>query len=136
MSIKPVIDDLKSIYRGILDGTDPVRLGDSDVARWSAETSLTRDNLYNAIAHHLAFAFIEGELSFEFCDAVINDLNGIVMRGLTANANAPLPPLFWETYLAFDAGEFYPNNDRSIDPVERFTRPQLTQILQKYGHPD
>jgi hypothetical protein len=34
--------------------------------------------------------------------------------------------------LALDAGECYPNGDRSIDPVEAFTRPQIGQIVRKY----
>jgi hypothetical protein len=36
--------------------------------------------------------------------------------------------LFWEVYIAFDAGEFvHPGDDRSVDPVEKYTRPLIDE---------
>ena len=43
------------------------------------------------------------------------------------------PELFWSVFLAFDAGEFYASGDRSIDPIETFTRPEIARIVRERG---
>jgi hypothetical protein len=40
--------------------------------------------------------------------------------------------LFHAVYCAFDAGEYYHKNDqRNVDPVETYTRPEITRILSR-----
>jgi hypothetical protein len=39
------------------------------------------------------------------------------------------PPLFWKTYLAFDAGEYYRLDKPDEDPVETYTRPLVANII-------
>ena len=73
----------------------------------------------------LARGFHASELDFTFCDAVINDLFGRVMTP----AREPAPSLFWQVYLAFDAGEFYRPNKRDENPVEVYTRPLIAKIV-------
>jgi hypothetical protein len=63
---------------------------------------------------------------FGFCDQVVNDLHAVI-----SVQNEDRPKLFWDVFLAFDAGEFFPNDDRSIDPVEAFTRPQIAKIVRE-----
>jgi hypothetical protein len=75
----------------------------------------------------LARGFYSSELTFNFRDAVINDLHGVI-----SFADEERPVLFWEVFLAFDSGEFYPNTDRSKGPAEVYTRPMIARIIE--GH--
>ena len=76
--------------------------------------------MYDQIAARLAFGFHASEVSFSFCDAVVNDIHAVISL-----CNENRPNLFWEVFLAFDAGEFYPASDRDRDPVDTYTRPQI-----------
>ncbi len=81
---------------------------------------------------YLARGFYAEELPFEFCDAVVNDLNGFIhtadRRGETLEG---APPLFWSIFLAFDAGEYFHNNNCNEDPVAMYTRPLIARILEE-----
>jgi hypothetical protein len=105
----------------------PAWINNRDVTKWSEATGLSRSALYDAIALRLAFGFQCNTFEFGFCDRIVNDLLAVMSAQLEDS-----PELFWNVFLAFDSGEFYPNNDRSIDPVEAFTRPQIAAILRKH----
>jgi hypothetical protein len=104
------------------------RITNRDIEEWSAKAGLSRSALYDAIALRLALGFHSNTFGFSFCDWIVNDLFAVIMV-----QNEATPDLFWGVFLAFDAGEFYPNGDRSIDPIERFTRPQIAEVVQKYS---
>lgn len=97
---------------------------EEDVQRWSASLGILRSELYDRIATYLAQGFNRSDLSFEFCDAIVNDLHGVITF-----ADEDRPDLFWKVYLAFDEGEYYHGNDREQDPIEVYTRPQIAQIV-------
>ena len=78
----------------------------------------------------LAVGFDASELSFAFCDAVVNDLFGPY-----TDTAQPKSELFWDVYLAFDEGEFYHGNNRDEDPVETYTRPMIARILDALEMP-
>ena len=103
-----------------------VHLTDDDVQRWAGMIGASRSELYDQIALHLALAFNESTLTFEFCDAVMNGIHGII-----TNADELRPELFWKVYLAFEEGEYYHGNNREEDPVERYTRPMISQVLRE-----
>jgi hypothetical protein len=86
---------------------------------------LSRGAFYDAMALKLALGFQNDAFEFGFCDQVVNELHGVI-----SVQNEDRPKLFWDVFLAFDAGEFYPKGDRSIDPVETFTRPQIAEIIR------
>ena len=122
-----IIAELKAIY---IDGV-PYReldrhMTEADVLRWSAARSLSRRQLFDEVAKWLALGFCSSELSFEFCDAVANDLASLVM-----NTDGPKPELFWDVYSAFDEGEYYHGNNRNEDPVEIYTRPMIERIVKE-----
>jgi hypothetical protein len=51
-------------------------------------------------------------------------------------ANENRPDLFWSVFLAFDEGEYGHREDRTgDDPIAKYTRPMIAQIVTKYGHP-
>ncbi|MFP5276118.1 MAG: hypothetical protein ACLGPM_03300 [Acidobacteriota bacterium] len=126
MQLPDVVRELKSFYRdGVHYGDLDRHLSEQDVQRWTAACGWSRSQLFNAIAHHLALGFDSSELSFEFCDAVVNDLSVAV-----TNTSGPRPQLFWDVYRAFDQGEFYHDDNRLEDPVEVYTRPMIARIAE------
>jgi hypothetical protein len=123
MSFDDVKADLVGLYQ--IHADDPeARLREGDVQRWSASLGIPRAELYDRIAIYLALGFNCSELSFEFCDAIVNDVHGVITF-----ADEDRPALFWKVYLAFDEGEYYRGDNREQDPVEVYTRPQIAQIV-------
>ena len=81
--------------------------------------------LYDRIAAYLVLGFYNSELTFEFCDAVVNDIHGII-----SFTDEVRPDLFGQVYLAFDEGEYYHGDNRDEDPVEVYTRPLVARIVE------
>ena len=100
------------------------RIRESDVDRWAESFGGDRGEVYNAFARYIATAFDQKTLPFEFCDAVMNDLEAVV-----SNADDERPDLFWSVYLAFDAGEYHRRADKSDDPVAEHTVPAIAAIV-------
>jgi len=132
MLIDTVVAELKSMYRPELEGTDApvVRLSNADIERWSADLAIPRLALYDLLALRLAHGFYQNEFPFSFCDCVVNDIHGVIT---VADENRP--DLFWSVFLAFDEGEYYHGNNRNEDPVAKYTRPLIAQIVEKHSQP-
>ena len=127
-TIDDIITYLQTAYiPGNWETVRKVLITDREIGKWSEKTGLLRSDLYDALALRLAFGFHKNSFDFGFCDQVVNELHGVISRH-----NEDRPELFWNVFLAFDAGEFYPNGDRSIDPIEAFTRPQIAQIVRQH----
>ena len=105
-----------------------ILLTGTDVDEWSVRVGLPHGVLYDAFALRLALGFNNNELDFGFCDQVLNELHGVISR-----RDEDRPELFWSVFLAFDAGEYYHDGNRSVDPVEAYARPQIAQIVQRYA---
>ena len=103
-------------------------LDDTDITRWALNTGLARGEIYDRIAIWIARGFHRSELSFEFCDRIVNSIHGVITLG-----NEDRPKLFWDVFLAFDSGEFYRTNDRTRDPVDEFTRPLISVAIETYA---
>ncbi len=129
MDASDIVRELKTIYKDGVHYYDLDRhLTEADVQGWSTVSGWSRSRVFDEIAKTLALGFNASELSFEFCDAVVNDLFGPV-----TNTSGPRPQLFWDVYSAFDEGEFYHDNNRNEDPVERYTRPTIARIVEAIG---
>jgi hypothetical protein len=124
MDVTGIITELKTLYKDWPRNRHRVPALEADVQRWSKSFGVSRSDLFDQMALYLARGFYSSELTFAFCDVVINDLHGVI-----SIAKEERPDLFWEVFLAFDSGEFYPNNDRSKDPVEVYTRPMIARII-------
>jgi hypothetical protein len=124
-----IIAALEASYTPGLSWTErQLLLTDSDVEEWSGRVGLPCSVLYDALALRLALGFNNNAHDFGFCDQVVNELHAVITR-----RNEDRPELFWSVFLAFDAGEYYHDGDRSIDPVEAYTRPQVAQIVQRHA---
>jgi hypothetical protein len=79
MEVVDIIGELKTFYIEGVPYRDLDRhLTETDVLRWSAARGLSSRQLFDEIAKCLALGFYSSELSFEFCDTVVNDLAGPV----------------------------------------------------------
>jgi len=74
----------------------------------------------------LAKMYVQGDLNYEFCDALVNIAFTEV---LAAKGNWPTD--FYEVYEAFDAGEYYRTDDKSDDPVAEHTDPMIQDFLDR-----
>jgi len=102
----------------------PGRLSTIDVERWSRAIGHTTSDLYDQIAARLACGFHTSELTFTFCDAVVNEIHAMIrLRGEGPS------DLLWKVFLAFDSGEFSHDGNRDQDPVETYTRPEIARIV-------
>lgn len=105
-------------------GSDEQHLSEEDVQRWSALTGAPRAVLYDQIAACLALGFHNSELTFTFCDAVVNDIHDVITC-----AGEDRPELFWNVFLAFDNGEYRHKDNPGADPVAAYTRPMIEEIV-------
>ena len=109
-------------------GVPICHLTKAEIERWSADLRISKATLYDQVAHYVASGFNDHELPFWFCDAIVNDIHGIITL-----ADEIRPDLFWRVFLAFDAGEYYRREDGKQDPVVKYTRPLIEQIIREEG---
>jgi hypothetical protein len=94
---------------------------------WAWRCGMSVGHFLDECAIRLARCFAAGELSFDFCDAVVNDLYGVCVHKRLMN----FPIEFWQVYEAFDAGEFHRSADQSDDPIAEHTIPMIWKFLTK-----
>jgi len=102
------------------DKEQPLSLDDID--GFATSMSMTREQFYEAVLISVAESFLRGELTFSTGDAVANQLWALSEFSLAGRAR--------DVFLAFDEGEYFHTADRSDDPVELYTRPQIEAILR------
>ena len=124
MTIDQLLADLHARYPDGATWRERLRLTHLDVLKWTASADIARQDLYNELALELARGFNASELSFEFCDSVVNEIHSVIIL-----KDEQRPHFFWEIYLAFDSGEYYHDGNRDEHPAEVYTRPQIGRIL-------
>jgi hypothetical protein len=129
MKASAIIDELKTFYKDDVEYRSQDRhLSEADVERWSDACGWSRSQLFDEIAICLALGYNTSDLSFGFCDMVVNDLYSPV-----TNTSGSKPQIFWDVYSAFDQGEYYHDNNRDEDPVEVYTRPMIARLVEVLG---
>jgi hypothetical protein len=98
-----------------------------DIEAFCADSPLPLEATLDGCALELAKSYAAGNVSFDAGDNLAN-----VLFAFAASRDS-IPELMFSVYLAFDAGEFYPDEIRTPSPEERFTRPQISEILRKYA---
>lgn len=131
MTIDDIANRLKSKY--IADNLSTVRptpklLNNQEIVRLSEEADLTRSAFYDEIALRIALGFQDGTFDFTFCDQIVNEIHSVIMAH-----DENRPNLYWEVFLAFDAGEHHRKEDKSDDPVQDFTRRLIAEFLRKHN---
>ena len=121
MTIQELILDAYDTYRGVLDRR---RIRD-----YSESENVSVDNVYNEISIQVAEAFLAGVMDYAEGDGIMNAVYALMIDDLAANVgNCSFSEPAYSIFEAFDQGEF--DHVDGCDPVEKFTRPMLAEILQ------
>jgi hypothetical protein len=130
VDVEDVLAELVSRERryppGLIQANSEPLFTEADLQSWATSTGLDKPGLLDALALALAHDYDEGELSYSQCDLIVNFLHSSAYWSHFA-----LPDVFFAVYLAFDAGEYYHDNDRTKDPEREYTRPQISELLRK-----
>lgn len=87
---------------------------------------------YNTVGEELVRGYHQGRLAFDFCDGVTNGLYAALIEGLSRQPQPPWPDLFYDVFLAFDAGEYpHHGDDAAVDPIEKYTKPLVQEIFAR-----
>ncbi|WP_440223153.1 hypothetical protein ACQQ2N_19045 [Dokdonella sp. MW10] len=100
------------------------RVGSEDIDQLCALSGFGRVQIYDMTASYIAEEFISGRISFFDADAVANFIWSESSFGLTGFSK--------DVFLAFDDGEYLATSDPAdADPVAKYTRPQIMDLLAK-----
>ena len=124
MTIDELLAELRVRYPDGPPWRERLSITNMDILKWTASAGMSRQDLYDQLALELAHGFNASELSFEFCDAVVNEIHWVIIF-----CDEQRPHFFSEIYLAFDSGEYLHDGSPDKDPVEAYTRPQIERIL-------
>ena len=123
-----VIADIQRRYALDWDRQAPLS---EDMVAWAGSSRESEMALYDAVAAELARGYFEKRYSFDFCDAVVNQLYGFMLDKQTQEPPPPWPKLFWRVFEAFDAGELATRS--APDPVKTHTDPEIADIVRELG---
>ena len=88
--------------------------------------------LIEKISLSTALKYWNREIDFRDGDCIMNNLFTFWTTNEYHLKSYGFPNIAMECYEAFDNGEFYrENDDRSIDPSEKYTRPLIENLLRK-----
>ena len=77
MTFDELLTELHDRYPDGATWRERLSLTNLDILKWTASAGKPRQNLYDQLAIELARGFKASELSFEFCDAVVNDIYSV-----------------------------------------------------------
>jgi hypothetical protein len=118
------------------DTSDLQPLTQARVDTWVARSGTTAPEVYDAIALVVAKGFDSGDLTYQFCDCVMNLMGSWYWLQMAPRAGTRelggihlFRRLFEDVYNCFDAGEFHRQLDNSDDPVAEHTVPMVRALL-------
>ena len=80
-------------------------------------------------AERVARRYVDNDLEFQSADAAMNWL--FAYSYVTDDCPGEMPLPAWQVYEAFDDGEyFHPDDEPSEDPIEKYTTPQIKNIIE------
>lgn len=106
----------------------PQPITGADVERWSDGSE--RHDFYDKVSLEIAQCFHYGSLSYEICDAIMNDL---WWHAMYDGEGFMVSHQFARIFEAFDAGEYFRTRLKADDPVKEFTKPMIAAILAKHS---
>lgn len=103
-----------------------------DLADPCEKFGVTAQALLNALSISLAERYLQGTLTYAFCDGV---LNGLIDAIVDVGMSRDLPQPAFSLYQAFDQGEWRRSDDPpETDPGEKYVKPLVLQIMRKLRH--
>lgn len=124
------MDEIFNAIAAKTDDTGRVDIDEIEVFHWATQRNQTAVNFLDSFGLELAKRYHKGELSFTYCDDVMNDLWGILVCWSEQMAE-PWPKIFYEVYDTFDAGESHLKEDGSDDAASEFIKPFIADILRR-----
>jgi len=102
--------DIRGLYRGGVSATGwEGCVRKEDVIRWSEVSGLNLTQTFDRLGVELSRDYAAGILTWEFCDAIANDLFAVLIDLRLDDAHeVDEPKRFWKFYLAFDVSETVP----------------------------
>lgn len=100
----------------------------SDIAALCEKFDVAPQYVLNELSVLVARGYLDGSLSYEFCDDVMNGIiNAVVEVGMTHD----MPQPAFALYQAFDQGEWIRSDDPpETDPGEKYTKPLVQEIMR------
>ena len=78
-----------------------------------------------------ALSYWIGKIDYKTGDYIMNQIFGFWTTNQYYFENFVFPEIAWDCFNAFDSGEFYHNeDDREIDPIEKYTKPAIEKLLR------
>jgi hypothetical protein len=97
---------------------------DEEFQHFCETESLETRGALDAIALYVGRCFLDGSLSYEDGDAIMNLVWSFALK------RDEIPDTMYAIYEAFDGGEYFRSSDAAeVDPVEKYTRPALQRVL-------
>ncbi len=97
-----------------------------DINAACRDCGLTVAELCDAISRRIASGYASGELTFLFCDGVMNHLFSF----MTVTHDEAPPPYTWSVFAAFDEGEYtHPSDPPGSSAEELYTKPMIAKLL-------
>jgi hypothetical protein len=88
--------------------------------------------LIEKLSLETALKYWNGQINYSDGDYIMNHLHGFWLSNENYFKKNAFAGIALECYEAFDAGEYYrENDDRSIDPAEKYTKPLIEAFLKK-----
>ena len=87
--------------------------------------------LIDRLSLETALTYWNGQMNYHGGDCIMNNLFFYWVNNAPKFDRCEFPDIAMEVFNAFDAGEFYRHDDdKSIDPSEKYTRPLIENILR------
>ncbi len=125
------MDEIFKLLASRCDDEGYTRVDDLDLSKWSTDLKLSSSDFLNQIGLEIAKRYHAKELSFEFCNSLINYLWGDMLELTLEEKSFQWPSVFHDVYEAFDAGEFRRSSDKTDDPITEFTNPEIASIVER-----
>ena len=125
------MDEILEVLISRMDEHGYTRVDEIDVELWANRLDLSVSIFLDQMGELIARKYHSGNLTFEFCNSLVNDLWGVLIERVHMPGEIAWPDLFHEVYEAFDAGEYHRTSDQSDDPIADFTDPLIAVIVGK-----
>lgn len=100
----------------------------SDLAPLCETFSIAPSDVLNELAIAVSVGYLDGTLSYEFCDDV---MNGIIHAVVDASITEEMPQPAFSLWQAFDQGEWFRGDDLpDTDTGEKYTKPAVVEIMR------
>jgi DNA-binding Xre family transcriptional regulator len=100
----------------------------SDLLPICERFSVAPKDVLNELSIVVAEGYLDGSLTYEFCDGV---MNGIINAVVEVSVTDDMPQPAFSLYQAFDQGEWFRSDDPPVtDTGGKYTKPVVVEIMR------